>query len=585
MDTLGSTGLGAGGLGASLGGGLAGGLDGYGLNHMGDYGLGTRGLDPGLDSGLDTLGSGGLNGLGGYGGGLDGAGDLGFDSFGGAGSIYGSNYDLGFGLDDIGSGLEGLGWSSYDSGLDALGGYGAGYGNDLLGDAALAVGGAALGGAALGAAASYYGTGGGHHDHYDRGLGGGLGTGLDYYGNSMYDNDLGILGNTGFGYGTYDGYGCGSGIGSPAMRYSDLANFENRLYADPAIGQAERQSIMADRMAWEALDDSARLSQWNNWDDGYRSRLGLSDGYWGSRYGSDLYGNHYGSGSWYDPMYAAYGWSTPSTSDWSGLSYSYGYGAPTFYNNASLSAVPYSLTAPVRNYYGNYINSWDANSLPYWSDDSRWREAADLAYYQQKLSADHALSEAERMRRWQQRLGERCVLPMVRRDGPKAQETRALTTSTSHIEWEALDQDARRMRWSDMAEDQRERLGLGLIGSYYGGRYGSRGIGMSLPFELPTQLRSLYSPYMNGQGLSNIGYMDTNYARYNDLVAWANALRYDQSVAQAERQSRWRERMQWEMLDEAQRRSRWGQMPYKQRALLGLNGGFWDSRYVHLSMF
>lgn len=95
-----------------------------------------------------------------------------------------------------------------------------------------------------------------------------------------------------------------------------------------------------------------------------------------------------------------------SSSNYGGYDYSYGYGAPTFYNNYSLSSVPYGLTSPVQNYYGSYLSSWDPSSLPYWSDDSRWREAADLAYYQQRLAADRALSESERMMRWQQRLGE-----------------------------------------------------------------------------------------------------------------------------------------------------------------------------------
>lgn len=150
-------------------------------------------------------------------------------------------------------------------------------------------------------------------------------------------------------------------------------------------------------------------------------------------------------------------------------------------------------------------------------------------------------------------------------------------------EWEALDQEARKLRWASMAEDQRERLGLGLIGSYAGSRYGSRGYGMSLPYELPSQLRSIYSPYLSGQGSNNVGYMDSNYARYNDLVTWAQALRHDRKLAEAERLQRWRMRMEWEMLDEAEKRNRWRSMPYRERAMLGLAGGFWDSGYAELS--
>ena len=146
-------------------------------------------------------------------------------------------------------------------------------------------------------------------------------------------------------------------------------------------------------------------------------------------------------------------------------------------------------------------------------------------------------------------------------------------------DWEALDQEARRLRWSEMAESQREQLGLGLIGSYAGARLGSRGYGMTLPYELPAQLRSMYSPYLSGRGQTNTAYMDNNYARYNDLMAWANALKYDNKLAESERLARWRQRMQWEMLDDAQRRIRWAQMSYKDRAMIGLSGSFWDSKY------
>lgn len=130
-----------------------------------------------------------------------------------------------------------------------------------------------------------------------------------------------------------------------------------------------------------------------------------------------------------------------------------------------------------------------------------------------------------------------------------------------------------------MAENQREQLGLGLIGSYAGARLGSRGYGMTLPYESPAQLRSAYSPYLSGRGQTSTAYMDSNYARYNDLLTWANALKYDRKLAESERMARWRQRMQWEMLEDAERRARWNQMPYKDRSMIGLSGGFWDSRY------
>lgn len=133
-----------------------------------------------------------------------------------------------------------------------------------------------------------------------------------------------------------------------------------------------------------------------------------------------------------------------------------------------------------------------------------------------------------------------------------------------------------------MAEDQRQMLGLGLIGSYAGTRFGSQGYGMSLPYELPSPLRALYSPYISGQARSTNKYMDDNYARYNDLVTWANALRFDRKLAESERLQRWRMRMEWEMLDEVERRLRWSRLPYKDRLLMGLAGGFGDSRYSQI---
>lgn len=291
------------------------GLDALASNDLGDYALG-------LGSGYDSYGgvAGGLDGgyAGAFPGGLDdmaatGYGNMGIpgsiDSLGldglGAGSAHMANYNLGF--DNIGSGLNDLGWSSYDSGL--------GYdGSSHLGDAAL-LGGAALAGGTLGAGAAQYGSGYGD-SHYGSGLGGLDYGGSNLFGATNYDPNLGVLGSSAFSYGAYDGYGYGSGLGSPTLRYSDLASYENRLLTDQAISQAERQSLLADRMNWEALDDSARLAKWSSWDDGYRNRLGVGDGYWGQRYGRSLGSGFGGLGngsSMYDPMYAAYGWSQPSS--------------------------------------------------------------------------------------------------------------------------------------------------------------------------------------------------------------------------------------------------------------------------------
>ena len=56
---------------------------------------------------------------------------------------------------------------------------------------------------------------------------------------------------------------------------------------------------MRDRLAFDALDDAARASTWNSYSPGYRSRLGLDTGY---------YGSQYGRGVSYDPAYSAFGY-------------------------------------------------------------------------------------------------------------------------------------------------------------------------------------------------------------------------------------------------------------------------------------
>jgi len=68
--------------------------------------------------------------------------------------------------------------------------------------------------------------------------------------------------------------------------------------------------------------------------------------------------------------------------------------------------------------------------------------------------------------------------------------------------------------------------------------------------------------------------MDSNYARYNDLLAWSNALRYDQNLKETDRVARWRQRLEFEQLDDMERRTRWGRMSYTDRSSLGLAGGY-----------
>ena len=111
-----------------------------------------------------------------------------------------------------------------------------------------------------------------------------------------------------------------------------------------------------------------------------------------------------------------------------GSDYSLGYGNPNYYLH-SYSSMPHGLTGSLRSRYSDFYGSGASSlgGLPFFSDDSRFREAADLAYYQQTLMNDKALGEAERMARWQQRM-----------------------------EWQQLDADARRLRWQQMAETERE---------------------------------------------------------------------------------------------------------------------------------
>ena len=114
-----------------------------------------------------------------------------------------------------------------------------------------------------------------------------------------------------------------------------------------------------------------------------------------------------------------------------------------------------------------------------------------------------------------------------------------------------------------------------MIGSWYGSLYASAGYGSTLPYELPSSLRSVYTPYMSGRGTTS--YMDPGYARYNDLLTWSNAMRYDQNLRESDRMARWRRRLEFEQLDDLERRTRWNKMSYADRSMLGLAGGYVSS--------
>jgi hypothetical protein len=110
-----------------------------------------------------------------------------------------------------------------------------------------------------------------------------------------------------------------------------------------------------------------------------------------------------------------------------GADYSYGYGDPSFYSTA-LTTPSWGLSSSLRARYSPYYSSTSSiDSLPYYGDDLRFREAADLSYYQQKLQSDRNLQDAERMMLWKQRQ-----------------------------EWQTLDEESRRLRWMEMDELTRE---------------------------------------------------------------------------------------------------------------------------------
>ncbi|GAA5838421.1 hypothetical protein JCM11251_004932 [Rhodosporidiobolus azoricus] len=104
-------------------------------------------------------------------------------------------------------------------------------------------------------------------------------------------------------YGGYGGYGGGYGDGYEMSLYgawgedswaedqyalADLMWFQRQLDLDTALSESERLHRWEERLAWEALDDSARAMRYREWmsSDPYRlTNLGLSGGWWGRRFG------------------------------------------------------------------------------------------------------------------------------------------------------------------------------------------------------------------------------------------------------------------------------------------------------------
>ena len=60
---------------------------------------------------------------------------------------------------------------------------------------------------------------------------------------------------------------------------------------------------------------------------------------------------------------------------------------------------------------------------------------------------------------------------------------------------------------------------------------------------------------------------------------------YDKNLCESDRVARWRQRLEFELLNDAERRNNWKTMPFAQRGQLGLNAGFWDSRFGMSSIY
>ncbi|GEM07074.1 hypothetical protein Rt10032_c02g1091 [Rhodotorula toruloides] len=195
--------------------------------------------------------------------------------------------------------------------------------------------------------------------------------------------------------------------------------------------------------------------------DGYADTV-LSDSYpYDTGYYGDSYGDpYYGSG---DDLYGYEGGV--------GLGGGYGYDEP--------------LWGYEDGYYPDLYNytSFVDHSMPLfdaWGDES-WEEEqyalADLMYFQRQLDLDNALSESERLHRWEERLS-----------------------------WEQLSEEERALRYRELAATGSLGL-LGLSRGFWGRRFGGRDLDLSYLRNVPLEraLARRYSPYFSRSRFRGFG--------------------------------------------------------------------------------
>ncbi|GAA6013876.1 hypothetical protein JCM8202_000845 [Rhodotorula sphaerocarpa] len=190
------------------------------------------------------------------------------------------------------------------------------------------------------------------------------------------------------------------------------------------------------------------------------------------------YGYGYGSGYDYGASgigedYLDYGSRVGDPSLSSGGAGAFGYGD---YGDYGMGGYPYGaeygggfedrLWGEGDSYYPelySYMNFVDRPLAAHdaWGDES-WEEEQ---YYQQQLELDTALSEAQRLRRWEERLA-----------------------------WEELDEEARALRYHELAASG--ALGaLGLAGGFWGRRFGGMDHDLSYLRSVPIARGLFGSPY------------------------------------------------------------------------------------------
>ncbi|GAA5859334.1 hypothetical protein JCM8547_001989 [Rhodosporidiobolus lusitaniae] len=149
--------------------------------------------------------------------------------------------------------------------------------------------------------------------------------------------------------------------------------------------------------------------------------------------------------------------------------YGYGGGYGGLYDGYDLDAgyYPdlYSYTEYLPDY--DYSPGYDGGLSLYdaWRDSSWEQDQRDEQYYQRQLDADRALSESERLARWESRLA-----------------------------WEQLSDSDRALRYAEL--DPYTLSTLGLSGGFWGRRFGGRGdLDLSYLREVPVRRGLFRGPY------------------------------------------------------------------------------------------